>query len=64
METGAAVMKLLDGVAESSGAALITITHDPNVASLARRHYRLDRGVLAPVDVTRVLRLAESGASL
>jgi putative ABC transport system ATP-binding protein len=61
IDTGAAVMKLLDDVAENSGAALITITHDPNVASLARRHYRLDKGVLAPVDVNRVLTLAERG---
>ena len=60
VETGASVMALLDEVAEATGAALITITHDPNVAALARRHYRLDRGVLAPVDVTRVLAIAEA----
>ncbi|MEQ1737173.1 MAG: ABC transporter ATP-binding protein [Rhodoglobus sp.] len=64
IDTGAAVMKLLDDVAETSGAALITITHDPNVAALARRHYRLDRGVLTPVDVRRVLTLAEGGVTL
>jgi putative ABC transport system ATP-binding protein len=64
IDTGAAVMKLLDGVAESSGAALITITHDPNVAALARRHFRLDRGVLTPVDVNRVLTLAEQVGTL
>ncbi|MET4781989.1 ABC transporter ATP-binding protein [Glaciihabitans sp. UYNi722] len=58
IETGASVMALLDDVAESSGAALITITHDANVAALARRHYRLDRGVLASVDVSRVLALS------
>ncbi len=55
IETGASVMGLLDDVAESSGAALITITHDANVAALARRHYRLDAGVLAPLDVARAL---------
>ena len=60
IDTGAAVMKLLDDVAEQSGAALITITHDANVAALARRHYRLDRGVLAPVDVRRVLAMSEA----
>jgi putative ABC transport system ATP-binding protein len=64
VETGGKIMAMLDDAAENSGAALITITHDPNVAALARRHYRLDRGVLAPVDATRVLRLAESGATL
>lgn len=57
IETGASVMALLDDVAETSGAALITITHDANVAALARRHYRLDRGILSPVDVARVLAL-------
>jgi len=47
VETGASIMQLLIEVARSTGAALITITHDPNVAGLASRHYRLDRGVLA-----------------
>ena len=46
VETGSAVMALLDDVANESGAALITITHDPNIAALAGRHYRLDAGVL------------------
>jgi putative ABC transport system ATP-binding protein len=59
IETGASVMQLLDEVAESSGAALITITHDVNVAALARRHYRLDRGVLSSVAAQPVLELAE-----
>lgn len=48
VETGGSVMGMLDDIAEASGAALITITHDPNVAALARRHYRLDSGVLGP----------------
>jgi len=64
VETGATVMQLLDAAAEQAGAALITITHDPNVASLARRHFRLDSGVLHSVDATRVQHLAETGATL
>jgi putative ABC transport system ATP-binding protein len=64
IDTGTAVMELLDDVAEQSGAALITITHDANVAALARRHYRLDRGVLAPVDVNRVLAISLPEATL
>jgi putative ABC transport system ATP-binding protein len=64
VETGASVMALLDEVAERSGAALITITHDANVAALARRHYRLDRGVLIPVDINRVLALSLPEATL
>ncbi|WP_165066904.1 ABC transporter ATP-binding protein [Marisediminicola senii] len=58
IETGTTVMALLDDVAEASGAALITITHDTNVAALARRHYRLDTGVLTPLDITRALAAA------
>jgi putative ABC transport system ATP-binding protein len=64
IDTGSAVMALLDQVAEASGAALITITHDANVAALARRHYRLDRGVLTPIDVQRVLALSDGAVTL
>ncbi|WP_237740783.1 ABC transporter ATP-binding protein [Crystallibacter crystallopoietes] len=46
VETGQAVMALLDGVALESGAALVTITHDPTVAGLAHRHFRLQDGRL------------------
>lgn len=53
VETGASVMVLLDEVAAESGAALVTITHDLHVAARARRHYRLDAGVLEPVDLDR-----------
>ena len=51
IDTGASVMGLLDQVATESGAALITITHDLHVAARARRHYRLDGGVLRPADL-------------
>ncbi|MBH0025318.1 ABC transporter ATP-binding protein [Salinibacterium sp. SWN248] len=64
VETGKTVMALLDDVAEQSGAALITITHDPNVAALARRHYRLDGGVLEPIDVHKMLAASLPEAAL
>ena len=64
VDTGASVMALLDQVAESSGAALITITHDPNVAALARRHYRLDRGVLSAIEPASIVALAQTGGML
>jgi putative ABC transport system ATP-binding protein len=64
IETGKAIMALLDEVAEASGAALITITHDANIAALARRHYRLDRGVLQPIDVNRVLAVSDAEVTL
>ncbi|WP_231686005.1 MULTISPECIES: ABC transporter ATP-binding protein [Micrococcaceae] len=51
VDTGQAVMALLDTVATESGAALVTITHDVNVAALARSCYRLDQGVLSALSV-------------
>lgn len=50
VETGQAVMDLLDTIATESGAALVTITHDLNVAARARTRYRLDAGVLTADD--------------
>jgi putative ABC transport system ATP-binding protein len=49
VETGASVMALLEEVANASGAALITITHDPSIAAMAGRRFRLDAGILTPV---------------
>ena len=50
VETGQSVMALLDQVATESAAALVTITHDSNVAALARSRFRLDSGVLHPLE--------------
>lgn len=50
LETGATVMELLDEVATASGAALVTITHDPAIAALSQTHFRLDHGVLTSVE--------------
>lgn len=46
VETGQQVMSLLDAATLESGAALITITHDTNVAAMAREHFRLEGGRL------------------
>jgi putative ABC transport system ATP-binding protein len=46
VQTGQAVMHLLDSVAHDTQAALVTITHDPDIAALADRRFRLDGGVL------------------
>lgn len=46
LETGVEVMELLDGITYETGAALITITHDVDVAAMARRRFRLDGGRL------------------
>ena len=46
--TGQYVMELLAEVAGESGAALVTITHDPKVAALAQEHFLLQEGRLEP----------------
>ncbi|WP_291045008.1 ABC transporter ATP-binding protein [Herbiconiux sp.] len=50
LDTGQTVMELIDDVATRTGAALVIITHDPAIATRARDHYRLDRGVLRRAD--------------
>lgn len=61
--TGEAVMGLLDEIAQDSEAALVTITHDLQVAALSQRAYLLDGGTLHDVDSThaREALLATSG---
>ena len=51
VSTGRAVMELLDAATVDSGAALITITHDANVAALARQQFRLESGLLHPLSL-------------
>lgn len=51
VETGAAIMTLLDNIAAENGAALVTITHDLHVARRARQHFRLEDGTLARIDL-------------
>ena len=64
IDTGASVMALLDEVATETHAALVTITHDLHVAARARRHYRLDAGVLAPADLGRAFEASTLGGSM
>jgi putative ABC transport system ATP-binding protein len=59
VDTGNEIMAMLDEIAADTGAALIAITHDLAVASRARHHYRLEGGVLTPVDIA-----ARTAASL
>ncbi|GAA3038807.1 ABC transporter ATP-binding protein [Microbacterium dextranolyticum] len=63
LDTGEAVMSLLDEVASETEAALVTITHDLHVAARARRHYRLDGGILSPVDLEEATRTTAVGAA-
>lgn len=50
LETGHSVMGLLERVAAETDAALVTITHDPNIAARSMRHFRLDGGRLAAAE--------------
>ncbi|MDQ7878808.1 ABC transporter ATP-binding protein [Microbacterium sp. QXD-8] len=52
VETGGSVMALLDEIASEADAALVTITHDLHVAARARRHFRLEGGVLTPFELS------------
>ncbi|MCV2488038.1 ABC transporter ATP-binding protein [Geodermatophilus sp. YIM 151500] len=58
VETGARVMALLTEITAETGAALVTITHDLSVAALAGRRYRLEAGLLAPLDAPADLHAA------
>ncbi|MEJ5944128.1 ABC transporter ATP-binding protein [Pseudokineococcus basanitobsidens] len=49
VDTGAAVMDLLEELVTAQGTTLVTITHDLSVAARADRVLRLDHGVLTPV---------------
>jgi len=62
VDTGASIMTLLDDIATETDAALVTITHDLHVAARARRHYRLEHGVLSPVDLDLAYRDTALGA--
>jgi putative ABC transport system ATP-binding protein len=50
LETGSAVMALIESVAAETGAALVTITHDPAIAARANRRFQLIGGRLEPLE--------------
>ncbi len=49
IETGQQVMGMLDSLVTDSGAALVTITHDPQIAKLADAQYLLEAGALSKI---------------
>jgi len=49
VDTGSAVMDVLEELVREDGTTLITITHDLAVAARADRRFRLDHGVLSPL---------------
>ena len=49
VDTGTAVMDLLEEVTTAAGSTLVTITHDLSVAARSNRQFRLDHGHLTPL---------------
>ena len=49
VDTGSAVMDLLEEVTTTAGSTLVTITHDLSVAARSNRQFRLDHGHLTPL---------------
>ena len=65
VETGAAVMDVLEEATTATGATLVTITHDLSVAARANRQFRLDAGRLLPLadaDIATVTAHRAAGA--
>ncbi|MFB9375686.1 ABC transporter ATP-binding protein [Kineococcus gynurae] len=54
VDTGSAVMDVLEELVRDDGTTLVTITHDLSVAARADRRFRLDHGVLSPLDADAV----------
>ncbi|GAB3602075.1 hypothetical protein GCM10027586_05280 [Kineococcus gypseus] len=49
VDTGSAVMDVLEELVRREGTTLVTITHDLSVAARADRRFRLDHGVLSEI---------------
>ncbi|PRY15231.1 ABC transporter ATP-binding protein [Kineococcus rhizosphaerae] len=49
VDTGSAVMDVLEDLVRNDGTTLVTITHDLSVAARADRQFRLDHGVLTEI---------------
>jgi putative ABC transport system ATP-binding protein len=60
VDTGRAIMDLLDEAATETGAALVTITHDLAIAARADRQFRLSDGVLVPIHLDSPAAVVES----
>ncbi|GAB3467208.1 ABC transporter ATP-binding protein [Kineococcus endophyticus] len=54
VDTGSAVMDVLEELVRVDGTTLVTITHDLSVAARADRQFRLDHGVLTEITADAV----------
>ncbi|MEU4388741.1 ABC transporter ATP-binding protein [Promicromonospora sp. NPDC023805] len=60
VETGQAIMTLLDDAANETGSALVTITHDLAIAARADRQFRLADGILVPIHLDAPVAVSEN----
>lgn len=58
VDTGRAVMRLLEEITTEGDCSLITITHDPNIAAMASRRFQLKDGRLHLLTATTAAEVA------
>jgi putative ABC transport system ATP-binding protein len=59
--SGAEIMALLDGLVRDRGVAVVVVTHDPDVAALARRRVRMRDGLIETTPTEPALRSSSVG---
>jgi putative ABC transport system ATP-binding protein len=59
--SGAEIMALLDGLVRDRGVAVVVVTHDPDVAALARRPVRMRDGLIETTPTEHSLRSRSVG---
>ena len=59
--SGAEIMALLDGLVRDRGVAVVVVTHDPEVAAMARRRVRMRDGLIETTPTDHSLRSRSVG---
>jgi putative ABC transport system ATP-binding protein len=59
--SGAEIVALLDGLVRARGVAVVVVTHDPDVAALARRRVRMRDGLIETTPTEHSLRSSSVG---
>jgi putative ABC transport system ATP-binding protein len=59
--SGAEILALLDGLVRDRGVAVVVVTHDPDVAAMARRRVRMRDGLIETTSTERSLRSRSVG---
>ncbi len=59
--SGAEILALLDGLVRDRGVAVVVVTHDPDVAAMARRRVRMRDGLIETTPTDHSLRSRSAG---